>query len=185
MPDRFSRIHQTTVPVGLIDASGLKGTTVGGAMISEHHGNFLVNKGGATAEDVLQSHAIGAGESKASIVALIWNLKSILSEMTMSISKSNQKIFRLFFTRKKKNGVGYLKSECSCMPCLGKVASYPGGRASCSVPAVVFSQKESARIHNYNRPVNKRKLIFKGVGLATATLVAPDCICVWRQTITS
>ncbi len=37
----------------LIDASGLKGTTVGGAMISEHHGNFLVNKGGATAGDVL------------------------------------------------------------------------------------------------------------------------------------
>lgn len=37
----------------LIDASGLKGTTVGGAMISEYHGNFLVNKGGATAEDVL------------------------------------------------------------------------------------------------------------------------------------
>jgi UDP-N-acetylmuramate dehydrogenase len=26
---------------------------VGGAMISEHHGNFLVNRGGATAADVL------------------------------------------------------------------------------------------------------------------------------------
>ena len=37
----------------LIDASGLKGTTVGGAMISEHHGNFLVNKGDATADDVM------------------------------------------------------------------------------------------------------------------------------------
>ena len=37
----------------LIDASGFKGLTVGGAMISEHHGNFLVNKGGATATDVL------------------------------------------------------------------------------------------------------------------------------------
>ncbi len=37
----------------LIDASGLKGTTVGGAMISERHGNFLVNKGGASAGDVL------------------------------------------------------------------------------------------------------------------------------------
>ena len=37
----------------LIDASGLKGMTVGGAMISEHHGNFLVNKGRATAADVL------------------------------------------------------------------------------------------------------------------------------------
>lgn len=37
----------------LIDASGLKGVSVGGAMISEHHGNYLVNKGGATADDVL------------------------------------------------------------------------------------------------------------------------------------
>lgn len=38
----------------LIDASGLKGMTVGGAMISLHHGNFLVNKGGATADDVMR-----------------------------------------------------------------------------------------------------------------------------------
>lgn len=38
----------------LIDASGLKGASVGGAMISAHHGNFLVNKGGATADDVLR-----------------------------------------------------------------------------------------------------------------------------------
>ncbi len=38
----------------LIDASGLKGKTVGGAMVSEQHGNFLVNKGGATADDVLR-----------------------------------------------------------------------------------------------------------------------------------
>ena len=37
----------------LIDSSGLKGTIIGGAMISEHHGNFLVNKGGATAADVV------------------------------------------------------------------------------------------------------------------------------------
>jgi UDP-N-acetylmuramate dehydrogenase len=34
----------------LIDISGLKGLTVGGAMISEHHGNFLVNKGDATTD---------------------------------------------------------------------------------------------------------------------------------------
>lgn len=38
----------------LIDACGLKGMTVGGAMISEQHGNFLVNKGEATAGDVLR-----------------------------------------------------------------------------------------------------------------------------------
>ncbi len=38
----------------LIDASGLKGLTIGAAMVSEQHGNFLVNKGGATADDVLK-----------------------------------------------------------------------------------------------------------------------------------
>ncbi len=37
----------------LIEASGLKGLTVGKAMVSERHGNFLVNTGGATADDVL------------------------------------------------------------------------------------------------------------------------------------
>jgi UDP-N-acetylmuramate dehydrogenase len=37
----------------LIEASGLKGTTVGGAGISDVHANFIVNLGGATASDVL------------------------------------------------------------------------------------------------------------------------------------
>ncbi len=36
----------------LIDQKGLKGTTVGRAMISLEHGNFLVNLGGASAEDM-------------------------------------------------------------------------------------------------------------------------------------
>lgn len=38
----------------LIDAVGLKGTRVGGASVSEVHANFIVNKGGATCEDVLE-----------------------------------------------------------------------------------------------------------------------------------
>lgn len=38
----------------LIDAAGMRGATVGGAGVSELHGNFLVNRGGATAADFLK-----------------------------------------------------------------------------------------------------------------------------------
>ncbi|MCE9636956.1 MAG: UDP-N-acetylmuramate dehydrogenase [Planctomycetes bacterium] len=46
-------------PVGasagrLIDQAGLKGRAVGGAMVSNVHGNFIVNRGGAAATDVLR-----------------------------------------------------------------------------------------------------------------------------------
>jgi len=37
----------------LIEQAGLKGYSIGGAKISEMHGNFIVNAGGATAKDVL------------------------------------------------------------------------------------------------------------------------------------
>lgn len=42
------------IPAGwIIDQAGLKGKKIGGAMVSESHGDFLVNAGGATAEDVI------------------------------------------------------------------------------------------------------------------------------------
>jgi UDP-N-acetylmuramate dehydrogenase len=38
----------------LLDEAGLKGTRVGGAVVSERHANYIVNEGGATAADVLR-----------------------------------------------------------------------------------------------------------------------------------
>jgi UDP-N-acetylenolpyruvoylglucosamine reductase len=42
------------MPAGkLVDELGLKNTSVGAARVSEIHGNFIVNDGGAKAADVL------------------------------------------------------------------------------------------------------------------------------------
>ena len=38
---------------GLIEQAGLKGCQIGGARVSEKHAGFIVNAGGATAEDVV------------------------------------------------------------------------------------------------------------------------------------
>ncbi len=42
----------------LIEQAGLKGTQVGAARVSDLHGNFIVNRGGATAEDVRELMAL-------------------------------------------------------------------------------------------------------------------------------
>lgn len=46
--------NQVTIPTGrLVEELGLKGTRRGGAVISDVHGNFIVNDGNATARDIL------------------------------------------------------------------------------------------------------------------------------------
>jgi UDP-N-acetylenolpyruvoylglucosamine reductase len=46
--------NPASIPAGrLVDELGLKGTRMGGAVISKVHGNFIVNEGGASAGDVL------------------------------------------------------------------------------------------------------------------------------------
>ncbi|MBI4449547.1 UDP-N-acetylmuramate dehydrogenase [Candidatus Uhrbacteria bacterium] len=47
--------HDGQLPTGwLIERLGLKGHRIGNVMISEKHGNFVINLGGGTAADVLQ-----------------------------------------------------------------------------------------------------------------------------------
>src|SRR5436190_697081 len=56
----------------LIEAAGLKGKTIGGAMVSPKHANFIVNANGATADDVRALMALVQGE-----VAKKFNVKLV------------------------------------------------------------------------------------------------------------
>ena len=65
----------------LVEASGLKGRRIGNAMISEQHGNFIVNLGGATAADVLALIRLAQeGVRQASGVALELEIRIIGEE---------------------------------------------------------------------------------------------------------
>jgi UDP-N-acetylenolpyruvoylglucosamine reductase len=58
--------NPASIPAGrLIDELGLKGTRVGGAVVSDVHANFIVNDGTATAGDVLNLIALIQQRAKA------------------------------------------------------------------------------------------------------------------------
>ncbi|MCX7881851.1 MAG: UDP-N-acetylmuramate dehydrogenase [Brevinematales bacterium] len=51
----FKNDYSRNLPAGkVIDEVGLKGFRIGGAEVYEKHANFIINKGGATAEDVIR-----------------------------------------------------------------------------------------------------------------------------------
>ena len=58
--------NPATIPAGkLMDELGLKGTRVGGAVVSAEHGNFIINDGKATARDVLNLIEVLKAKAKA------------------------------------------------------------------------------------------------------------------------
>ena len=62
----------------LIDDAGLRGTKIGGAMVSKKHTNFLINTGNATAKDIedLGKFIIEKVKTNSGI-NLIWEVKRV------------------------------------------------------------------------------------------------------------
>ena len=66
----FKNDHERNIQAGkLLDELGFKGFGIGGAQVSEHHANFIINKGNATASDVLSiiEHIEGVVKEKKGI----------------------------------------------------------------------------------------------------------------------
>lgn len=63
----------------LIEECGLKGKTVGGAQVSEKHAGFVINKGGATCDDILQLCKICSDE--------VYKQKGVRLEMEIRVTE--------------------------------------------------------------------------------------------------
>lgn len=87
----------------------------------------------------------------------------------MSIIKKIQNI-KALLTKKKGREAGYLKSELPLHSLPGQNVHH-GGRKSLSARfRQLFARKKRTTYTNYNRPVDKRNRLFKGVGFFAASL---------------
>ncbi len=87
----------------------------------------------------------------------------------MSITKSIKNIKALFL-KKNRKGAGYLKSDLLLQSLPGQSGHHSRRKNFAARFRQIFSTKKRTTHTNYNRPVDKRKLIFKGAGLSAATL---------------
>ena len=76
----FKNPSPTTYAGELIERAGLKGKSIGKAQISEKHGNFILNLGGATASDILKLVKLAKRQVKAKLGVSIQEEVQIMSE---------------------------------------------------------------------------------------------------------
>ena len=60
----FKNPHHVLSAASMIEACGLKNTTRGGAQISSKHANYIINRNGATADDILHLIKVAKSEVK-------------------------------------------------------------------------------------------------------------------------
>lgn len=88
----------------------------------------------------------------------------------MSITKILNKIKALFI-KKNKYGAGYLKSDLLLHSLPGQSGRHSGRKSLLARFRQVFSVKRKAASYtNYNPPVDRRRMICKGVGVMTVTV---------------